>query len=316
MSRSEATHSEVSHSGVSHSEVSHADVIEPMAPAARLPAVQTVTPANLKTALQKGLDDFRAMPTHAIFLVLIYPVAGLLIGRLAFGYNIVPLLYPLAAGFALLGPVAAIGLYELSRRRELGLDTKWTHAFDVFRSPSFPSIAALGLLLLAIFSVWIAIANGLYISAFGYSSPESFGAFMSQVFGTPEGLWLIVAGNLAGFLFALLVLFTTVVSFPLLLDRNVGAPAAMITSARVVLANPVTMALWGLIIAGGLVLGFLPLMFGLAVVLPVLGHASWHLYRAAVAPDTRPRPEHRPRPRHERYGAQFPASLIFPSSRE
>lgn len=295
-----------------HSRTSETDIIEPMAPAEKLPVVRTVTAADLKDALVKGLDDFRAMPSHAIFLGLLYPLVGLLVARLAFGYDILPLLYPLAAGFALLGPVAAIGLYELSRRREQGLDTHWTHAFDVFRSPSLPSIAALAALLLGLFIVWIAIANALYVSAFGYAHPESLWTFAGQLLTTPEGQWLVITGNAIGLLFAVLVLVVTVVSFQLLLDRNVGASVAMITSARVVLKNPATMMLWGVIIAGALALGSLPLLFGLAVVLPILGHASWHLYRAAVKPDPRRRPAHRPRAKGERYAAQFPASLIFP----
>src|SRR5581483_11865703 len=94
-----------------------------------LPRVRDIAPHDLKDALAKGWDDFWAMPTHVIFLTLIYPVAGVVIACAAFGYNLLPLFYPMAAGFALLGPLAAIGLYELSRRREAGLDTSWTHAF-------------------------------------------------------------------------------------------------------------------------------------------------------------------------------------------
>lgn len=286
------------------------DIIAPAAPAYELPGVRTLTPADLKTVLLKGLEDFRAMPTHAVFLCLIYPVIGLLLARLAFGYDIIPMLYPLAAGFALLGPLAAIGLYELSRRRELGVDTSWTHAFDVFYSPSFPSIAALGFLLLAIFTIWIAVANSLYVSAFGYGTPESLAAFARDLFTTPEGQFLIVTGNLTGFVFALLVLVITVVSFPLLLDRNAGVATAILTSVQLVRKNPVTLMLWGLIVAIGLALGFATLLLGLAVVIPVLGHATWHLYRAGVEPAMGPRPTIDTRKQGERYAAQFPASLF------
>lgn len=290
------------------------DIIAPVTPAYDLPGVRKLSLSDLKTVLRKGMEDFRAMPTHAVFLCLIYPVIGLLIARLAFGYDIIPLLYPLAAGFALLGPIAAIGLYELSRRRERGMDTSWLHIFDVFRSPSFPSIAALGLLLLAIFTIWIAIANSLYISSFGYGHPESLASFVRALFTTPEGLQLIVIGNAVGFAFALLVLLITVVSFPLLLDRNVGVPAAMLTSVSLVLRNPVTFLVWGLIVALGLAAGFATLLLGLAVVLPVLGHASWHLYRAGVEPDPGPRTVKSTRKKGEHYGAQFPVSLFVRSS--
>src|SRR5438094_3317523 len=138
-----------------------------------LPRVRGITPADLIDALEKGLDDFWAMPTHVIFLSLIYPVVGLIIAMATFGYNLVPLLYPMAAGFALVGPVAAIGIYELSRRRENGLDTGWEHAFDLLEADSFRAILALGLILLAIFGVWIAVAQAIYIANFGYAPPES-----------------------------------------------------------------------------------------------------------------------------------------------
>ena len=293
-----------------------ADIIAPIDPADEVPDIRQVAIGDLKHALVKGFDDFRAMPTHVVFLCLIYPVVGLLIGRLAFAYNVLPLLYPMAAGFALLGPFLAIGLYELSRRREAGLDTSWYHAFDVRYSPSLPAILLLGGLLLLIFTVWVAIAHSLYVATFGYAEPTSLNTFAQQVLTTKQGWYLAIVGNLVGFLFALLVLMLTVVSFPMLLDRHVGAPSAMLTSIRVVLKNPVTMALWGLIIATGLLIGSLPLFFGLAIVLPILGHTTWHLYRRAVEPDSHPRPAFRPRPRRIRYGAQFPASLFVPSAVE
>jgi len=126
-------------------------IVAPTEPADALPVVRAVHLADLRDALRSGLDDFRAMPTHVVFLSVLYPIVGLVLSRALFVADLVPLLYPLAAGFALVGPFAAIGLYELSRRRELGLDTSWTHAFDIVHSPSLGAILALGLLLLAIF---------------------------------------------------------------------------------------------------------------------------------------------------------------------
>jgi uncharacterized membrane protein len=293
--------------------MSQTNVILPAEPVTVLPAVRSISPRDLLDALAKGVDDFRAMPTHVIFLSLIYPVAGLAIARWTFGYDIVPLLYPLIAGFALIGPFAAIGLYELSRRRELGLDTSWKHAFDILHSPSLWSILALGLLLVAIFGVWLAVAHGLYVAHFGEDErPIALAEFAHRIFDTPQGRSLIVTGNTVGFLFALAAFALSVVSFPLLLDRNVGMAAAVVTSLRAILKNPFTMALWGLIVAAGLALGSLPFLFGLAVVMPILGHATWHLYRKVVVPDSGPRPEFQPKPKPPRYAADFPSSLFQP----
>jgi uncharacterized membrane protein len=283
-----------------------------------LPAVRKIGPADLKDALARGLDDFWEMPTtHIIFLSLIYPIAGLFLARMAFGYDVLPLLFPIMAGFALIGPFAGIWLYELSRRREYGLDVHWRHAFDVLRSPSLGSILVLGLLLMAIFVVWIAVAQAIYVATLGYkpAAAASIPEFIRQVLTTPAGWTLIIVGNGIGFLFALLVLTISVVSFPMLVDRNVGVAGAVVTSLRAVAANPVTMALWGLIVAVALVLGSLPLLFGLAVVMPVLGHATWHLYRKVVEPNPNPPQEHERPEKPPRYAAEFPAAL-FPWGRQ
>ncbi|MBN8936865.1 MAG: DUF2189 domain-containing protein [Rhizobiales bacterium] len=247
-----------------------------------IPAVRKIGPRDLADALASGIDDFAAMPSHAVFLCLIYPIVGFFLGGLTLGYNVLPLFFPLAAGFALIGPVAAVGLYELSRRRERGLDAHWTHAFDVLRSPSLSAIVALGCVLMGFFLAWLASAQALYESLFGVMPPSSFGQFVRDVFTTPAGHSLMLWGNLIGFLFAVCVLTISAVSFPLLIDREVGAASAVATSVRVVMTNPTTMALWGLIVAALLVIGSLPAFIGLAAVMPVLGHATWHLYRKAV----------------------------------
>jgi uncharacterized membrane protein len=278
------------------------------------PVVRTIGLADLRDVLAKGIDDFYAMPTHAMFLCVIYPVVGFLLARLAFGYSILPLLYPLVSGFALVGPIAALGLYELSRRREAGLETSATHAFDVLKSSSIGAIAALGFLLLTIFVIWVAAANAIYIATFGYATPVSIGAFLHDVATTRAGWTLFIVGNGVGFLFALLVLMISVVSFPLLLDRDVGAAVALLTSIRAVVRNPVTMAVWGLIVGTLLILGSLPFFIGLTVVVPVLGHATWHLYRKVIEPQASPLPTLQEEPKDRRYAADFPA-VLFPWAR-
>jgi uncharacterized membrane protein len=275
-----------------------------------LPIVRKIGIADLKDGLVKGIDDFRAMPTHAIFLSLIYPLGAVVVAQLTLN-DLFHLFFPLAAGFALIGPIAALGLYELSRRRELGTGSSWTHAFGVLRSRSIAGIVTLGVLLVVIFLLWVAFCQALYVVTFGVEPPASIPNFLHQVFTTREGWTLIVIGNGVCFLFALFVLMISVVSFPLLLDRNVGAGVAILTSVRVIVANPVTMALWGLMIAVLLVIGSLPLFIGLAVVMPVLGHSTWHLYRKVVGPGSHyEEDEPLVRKRRRRYAAHFPAALF------
>lgn len=274
------------------------------------PTVRRIGASDLKAALARGLDDFSAMPSHAIFLCLIYPLVGMFLAALMLGYNVLPLIFPIAAGFALLGPVAALHLYELSRRREAGLDVAWGDAFDVLHSPSFPSIAAIGVVLFVLFLAWIATAQALYQSLFGVPRPESMASFVSEIFTTTTGWKLIVIGNAIGLVFAVVAFTLSVVTFPLLLDRDIGAAEAVATSVRAVVANPVTMAMWAVVVAALLAVGFITFFVGLAVVIPVLGHATWHLYRRIVEPAPGMPPQDRRARKGRRYAAQFPASLF------
>jgi len=247
------------------------------------PTVRRLGRADLTGALASGLDDFKANRTDVVFLCVIYPIVGLVLGRVASGYGLLPLLFPLASGFALVGPLAAVGLNEMSRRRERGEAVSWVDAFGVLRSPSIGAITLLGLLLVGIFLLWLVAAQVVYVATLGPAGPVSAAAFVGEVLNTPQGRAMIVIGVGVGFLFAVVVLAVSVVAFPLLLDRNVGIDTAVWTSVRVVAMNPGVIFAWGAIVAGLLVLGSLPLLVGLAVVLPVLGHATWHLYRRAVA---------------------------------
>lgn len=252
------------------------------------PAVRRVGIADLTDALAKGLDDFGVYRTDVIFLCVLYPLVGLVLAKFAFGSGMLPLLFPLATGFALVGPVAAIGLYEMSRQRELGAEVSWATVFEVARAPSFGAIVILAITLVALYVVWLALAWVIYGATIGAAplgpvAPESISAFLRDVFTTGAGWTMIVIGCGVGFLFALAVLAIGTVSFPLLLDRDIGLDTAIGTSVRVFAENPGPMAAWGLIVASGLVIGSLPFFLGLIVVLPVLGHATWHLYRKVVA---------------------------------
>jgi uncharacterized membrane protein len=266
------------------------------------PKINTIYVSDLKEVWDKGLEDFKEMPTHLVFLCLIYPIVTLIFARAYAGFDMVPLVFPILAGYTLIGPLVATSMYELSRRREYGLDQSRMHVFDILKYSTIRPVAVLGLLLMVIYTVWLCGAQVIYDSNFGGSSglvpirlvdsaeanpalsaPDSVGELANMIFTTAAGWTLIIVGCFVGLVFAVAVLALSVVSFPMILDRHVSAMTAARTSVRAVLANPVTMAVWGIIVASALLIGSLPLFVGLAVVLPVLGHATWHLYRKVVA---------------------------------
>lgn len=248
------------------------------------PEIRTISSADVIDALRHGFDDFWEHPSHYAFAGVIYPIVMVVVGVWVSGQNVLPLLYPLATGFALLGPFVALIFYEISRRGELGLDASWKYGFEAVRSPAMPSMAAVGLLLGVLFVIWLIAAQLLFTGLFDSASPGSLMALFYEILTTREGWTLIIAGNAIGFLFAAVVLCISVVTFPLLLDRHISPKLAIATSINASLANPGPVALWGLLVAVLLVLGMATLFVGLVVVMPVLGHASWHLYRKLIVP--------------------------------
>ena len=256
-------------------------------------AVSKIEISDLREVLAKGFDDFMAYRTDIIFLLLIYPLASLVIGAAALHHEFIPMLFPIVSGSVIMGPFVGVFLYELSRRREHNLqhhhvdNHSWANALTVVRRRNFGAIMLLGAMLVAMYLVWLGTAFWLYQVTQGTQPIESVDRFVQDLFLTQAGWWLIGIGLAVGFLFAVLALMMTVVSFPLLIDRDVGLGTAVETSIRAVRQNPVPIAAWGLVVAGGLVIAAIPLLIGLAIAMPVLCHASWHLYRKLV-----PRPTH------------------------
>jgi uncharacterized membrane protein len=246
------------------------------------PRIRRIGQDDLNWALAQGWSDFKDRRGDMIVLALIYPIVGLVAAALAFNARLLPMIFPLVAGLSILGPAVASGFYELARRREAGLETSWIHFLDPLRERSRLPLAMLTAGLAVLFLAWLAVASLIYTVTLGAAGTQSTADFFDRLFTTPQGWTMIVLGNLAGLAFAAVTLGLTLISFPLVVDEPVDAVTAVESSIRAVRENPGVTASWGLRVAGLLALGCLPLFVGLAVILPVLGYATWHLYTRLV----------------------------------
>lgn len=244
--------------------------------------LRTIGVSDLHWALREGWRDFLALRGDIVFAGVIYPVVALVAAAFALNRNLVPLVFPLAAGFSLMGPLLAIGFYELARRRERGLDVGWNHFLDPMRGSSRWQIFGLAAAITLLAVGWMVVARAIYDQTLGLLGPMSITEFLTQLFTTSQGWRMIIFGNLAGLCFAIVTLVVSVVSFPMLVDRSVHASDAVEASLRATAQNPVVVARWGLYVAVILAVACIPAFLGLAVALPVLGYASWHLYTRLV----------------------------------
>jgi uncharacterized membrane protein len=251
--------------------------------------VRKVTAADLRWSLRSGWQDFMAMRGDLLFVGILYPVIGLAAAVMTTNGPLMPFFLPIVAGVGLLGPIAAIGFYELARRREDGLESGWGHFLDVRKRPSAEDLGIVGSLLLGLFALWLLAAGALYVALFGWATPTSITGFIGTILTSPRGWALMVAGAAVGAVFGWLVLALSVASMPLLVDCDVGAGQAVSASWRAAHANAGVMMLWGVIVVALLVLGSIPLFVGLAAVLPWLGYSTWHLYTRLIDRQAIPR---------------------------
>lgn len=250
--------------------------------AAATPRIRRIGIDDLRWALAEGWSDFKEHRGDLLMIGFLYPLVGLVAAAFALNGTLMPLLFPLVAGLSLMGPTVAVGFYELARRREQGLESGWTHFLDPWRGPSARELLVSTIALTLLFLTWLDVAAQLYQRSFGFNNALTIQAFLGEMFGTAAGWRLMLIGNLVGLGFAIIALAVSVVTFPMLVDRPVPAATAAATSLRAAAHNPGTIALWGLIVAALLFIGCLPLFIGLAIVMPVLGYATWHLYTRLV----------------------------------
>jgi uncharacterized membrane protein len=258
------------------------DAFSSAAPAADLPEIRRIATSDLRWALREGWKDFTEKRGDLIFLGLLYPVICFVAVALAYNEPLLPLLFPLVAGLSIAGPAVASGFYELARRREEGRDSSWWHFLDPLNGRSRLPLALLTLGVALLFVAWLGIAYAVYQATFGAGGPMQASDVVGRLFTTAAGWQLIVLGNLAGGVFAVITLVVAIVSFPMVVDQPVSAMTAVRTSLKAVRENPREVFGWGVRVAGLLLLGLIPAAIGLAVVLPWLGYATWHLYTRLV----------------------------------
>lgn len=243
---------------------------------------QQLTTSDLRDALRLGWRDFQNAPQYGIFFGLLYAAGGwaivLLLGVSGYFF----LAYPVTAGFALIAPFVAAALYEVSRRLEQSLPLSWHAMRDGIRAAGRRDLGWMALITFFGFFIWVDIAVFLYAMFFGLKAPSAW-FLLTEVFTTARGMIFFVTGNLIGAAIASVIYAITVISFPMLLDRDCDFVTAMMASARTVRENRKVMIIWAAIIVLLLVVSFATALLALIVILPWLAHASWHLYRR-VAP--------------------------------
>jgi len=253
-------------------------------PIPRSPVVRQVTLADVRAAFHAGWQDFKSAPLFGLFFGAFYALGGILICILMFWLNMIYMVIPLVIGFMLIGPFVAVGLYEVSRSLEEGRSLSWSGVLGVMLKQREREFVWMSFVTLFVFWVWIYQVRLLLALFFGLKTFSTYSTFLALLLTTSNGIAFLIVGNLVGAALALLLFSITVVSFPLLLDREVDFITAMITSVKSVTTSPLPMIVWAMVIGLLTLLAVVPAFLGLIFVLPILGHATWHLYRRIVAP--------------------------------
>lgn len=252
--------------------------------AAGMPQIRELSVGDIRAALMHGLSDFAHAPLYGLFFGGVFALAGIIIVLAMTWWNIPWMIYPFAIGFPLIGPFAAAGLYEVSRRLEEGRPLSLKEVLSVVWAQRGRELSWMAFVMLFVFWIWmyqVRLLIALFLGRMSFSTLEKF---MTIVLTTEQGWVFLAVGHVVGAAIALVLFSITVVSIPLLMDREIDFVTAMITSVRTVLTSPVPMIGWGLVVTLAVLLACAPFFLGLLIVLPVLGHSTWHLYRRAILP--------------------------------
>ncbi len=246
------------------------------------PILNEVTFSDIGAALRAGIRDFRRAPAFGLFFSALMVLGGILIWLELAVQEREYWVIVLALGFPLLAPFLAVGLYEVSRRLEAAEPLEWPAILGVVfdqRHRQFPSMAAM---MIMFFLFWLFLAHVIFAVFMGLQPITNIFSDWQQTLLTRNGLTMLAVGMLVGAVLAFVLFALSAVSLPMLLDRELDFITAMINSFRLVEQNLLPMLAWGLLISALVFLAMLPYFLGLFLVLPVLGHATWHLYRRAV----------------------------------
>ena len=258
---------------------------QPRATESSFPKVRAVTFGDLHDVLRSGWADFRKAPMYGLFFAAVYAAGGVVLVAAVTAWDMRWLSYPLVIGFALIGPFIATGLYEVSRRLETNSALSWREVLGVVWDQHRRELGWMAIVMLFVFWIWMYQARTLFAVFFGSQGFATYDGFAEAVLTTTNGWTFLIVGHIVGAVISMILFALTVVSCPLLLEREVDFITAMITSVRAVLKSPVVMGSWGLFVVVSVMLSAIPAFLGLLVVLPVLGHATWHLYHRAVEPE-------------------------------
>lgn len=250
----------------------------------RMPDVNAISFGDLLACLKAGLSDFARAPLFGLLFGGVYALAGIIMVLAVTRWNMSWMIYPLAIGFPIIGPFAAVGLYCVSRRLQNGEPLGWQPVLSLVWAQRRRELSWMAFVMLFVFWVWMYQIRLLIAIMLGRMSFSTLDKFLSIVFTTPEGWAFLAVGHIVGAILALIMFSITVVSVPLLMERDIDFVSAMITSVKVVLKSPVPMIAWGIFVTLAVIAASLPMFLGLLLVLPVLGHATWHLYKRAIKP--------------------------------